>query len=185
MNLEKEKLLKAGEVLNKIANGFNPLTGEAILQESFLQDPRIVRCLFYTKDILQKIAETGFQTGPRPSNFSITAEEKSRVELPPGKIGINQFAHCINQVIDVNRSIKLTGVELNKRLKKMGILAQLPVEKGKTRTTVNTQSQDYGIELEKRSFQGNEYEMVLFTEKGKQFLMDNLEMIMKAEESAS
>jgi hypothetical protein len=185
MNPEKEKLLKAGEVLNKIANGMNPLTGESIVQESFLQDPKIVRCLFYTKDILQKLAEGGFQPGHRPPGFAITPEEKNRVELPPGKVGINEFARCVNQVIDNNRSIKLTGVELNKRLKKMGILTELPGQNGKTRTTVNAKSKDYGIELEKRSFQGNEYEMVLFTEKGKKFLLDNLEKIMKAEESAS
>jgi hypothetical protein len=185
MNPEKEKLLKAGEALNKIANGINPVTGEPIVQESFLQDPRIVRCLFYTKDILQKLADSGFRTGPRPSSFSITAEEKARVELPPGNIGINQIAHCINEVININRSIKLTGVELNKRLKKMGILSEQPGQKGKTRTSVNAKSKDYGIELEKRSFQGNEYEMVLFTEKGKQFLLDNLERIMKTEEKIS
>jgi hypothetical protein len=185
MNPEKEKLVKAGEVLNKMANGVNPLTGESIVQESFLQDPRIVRCLFYIKDILQKLAEGDFRTGPRPVRFSITAEEKRRIELPPGKIGVNQFARCINQVIDINRSLKLTGVELNKRLKKMGILAEQPGEKGKTRTAINAKSKDYGIEMEKRSFQGNEYEMVLFNEAGKKFLLDNLEMIMKEEETVS
>lgn len=90
-----------------------------------------------------------------------------------------------HQVIDINRSLKLTGVELNKRLKKMGILTEQPGEKGKTRTAINAKSKDYGIEMEKRSFQGNEYEMVLFNETGKKFLLDNLEMIMKEEETAS
>lgn len=110
--------------------------------------------------------------------FLITAEEKEKVVLPEGKIGVNEFAHCINAVIDLNKSRRLTGVELNKQLKKMGILSEIELEDGKKRTTINEQSKDYGIETERRNFNGVDYEKVVFNDQGKKFLLENLEKIM-------
>ncbi|HEY8343803.1 MAG TPA: hypothetical protein VIL66_01250 [Bacillota bacterium] len=111
-------------------------------------------------------------------DFVITAEEKERVVLPEGKIGVTEFARCINAVIDLNKSRRLTGVELNKQLKKMGILSEKELEDGKKRTITNEQSHQYGIETEIRTFNGVDYEMVVFNEQGKEFLLENLEKIM-------
>lgn len=119
--------------------------------------------------------------GGKDLPFSITAEEKSRVVLPDKSIGVNEFAKCINSVINLQRSKKLSGMELNKQLKRMGVLGEEKTEEGKTRTVVNERSIEFGIETEKRIYSGNEYEMILFNDKGKKFLLDNLEKIMSHE----
>jgi hypothetical protein len=177
---EKERMLKAREILIKMANGINPVNGEQIEGESFLHDPRIIRCLYYVSDVLEKVA-TGKMTQNKPGKFIISPEEKAQVVLPAGKIGVNEFARAINNVIDPTRSKKLTGAVLNKQLKKMGILDEESYEDGKTRTILNKKSPEYGIESEKRNYNGNEYEMILFNDKGKQFLLENLEKIMSFE----
>jgi hypothetical protein len=46
---------------------------------------------------------------------------------------------------------------------------------------VNPQSAQYGLENEKRSFNGVEYDMVVISDKGKKYLLDNLEEIMAVE----
>jgi len=177
---EKEKILKAKEILLKIANGVNPVNGEQIAEESFLHDPRIIRCFYYVAQVLENTARGQYPTN-KPGVFIITKEEKAKVILPEGKIGVNEFARCINRVIDPSRSKRLTGVILNKQLKKMGILAEENYGDGKTRTILNEKSAEFGIEAEKRNYNGNEYEMILFNDKGKQFLLDNLEEIMSFE----
>lgn len=68
------------------------------------------------------------------AQFVITAEEKSNVHFPLGNIGVNQFAWSINSAADLNRSRKITGAEINKQLKKMGILAEEILADGKKRT---------------------------------------------------
>ncbi|MDK2799043.1 MAG: hypothetical protein PWQ70_662 [Clostridiales bacterium] len=185
MTDEHEKILKAREVLQKIANGINPISGQLIDadKESFLNDPRIIRCFFYVSDILEKVANGQVNRNiKKPTEFSITDDEKRLVKLPDYKIGINEFAKCINNVINLNRSKRLTGTEINKQLKKMGLLSEEVTENGKTRTIVNDKSGEYGIEAEKRTFNGREYEAVLFNDKGKKFLLDNIEKIMNYQE---
>lgn len=181
---EKEKLIRAKEVLVKIANGINPVDGKAIEDEGFLTDPRIIRCLFYVADVLTLASEgRADEILPKPTEFIITPEEKSKVRFPEHKIGVSQFAKCINQTIDLSRSKKLTGVGLNKQLKILGLLSEKIDEDGRKRTVTNDQSGAYGFELEQRSFNGTEYEMVVFNERGRQYLLDNIESIMSAEET--
>jgi hypothetical protein len=179
---DKEKMIKAKEILQKIANGINPINGQSINDESFLSDPRIIRCFFYVSEVLSKVIEGQVhKTGNKPSKFIITDEEKKLVVFPEHRIGVNEIAKCINRVIDLNRSKKLTGVELNKQLKKMGLLSEHKNEHGKTRTVINEKSKDYGMEIEKRNYNGNEYEMVVFNDTGKRFILDNIDMIMNYE----
>lgn len=183
MSLDKEKLIKAREILGRIANGVNPINGESIEKDSFLQDPRIIRCLFFIQEVLSEAIEGKLNTySKRPQQFSITEEEKSRVELSNGRIGVNEFAKCINKVIDLNRSKRLTGKELNKQLKKMGILSEQQLPDGKKKTVMNDKSKEYGIETELRSYNGTEYEMILFNDIGKKYLLDNIEEIMRYNE---
>ncbi len=180
MSMEKEKLIRAKEILQKMANGINPFNGEPIKESSFLQEPRMIRCLFFVQEVLDRAIHGQFRIAAiRPSEFIISGEEKSTIELPPGKIGVSEFARCVNKVIDINKSKKLTGTEINKQLKKMGILADQTLENGKTKTVINAVSHDYEIEMEERNYNGRQYEMVVFNDEGKKFLLENLERIMK------
>lgn len=178
-----EKIEKAKIVLQKIAKGVDPLTGEMIKEDSFLNDPRIVRCFYFVTEILDKLINGAYgKSTNKLADFVITSEQKSKVVFPDGKIGVNEFSRCVNQCIDFNASKKLSGVELNKRLKKMGILSEEGTADGKTRTVTNEKSAGYGFEMEKRTFKGAEYEMVLINDTGKKYLLDNIETIMKYEE---
>lgn len=179
MSLEKEKLVKANEILRKMANGINPLNGEPIEEGSFLHDARMIRCLYFIQEVLNRAIDGQLRTSANKQEaFIITADEKRRIELPHGSIGVNVFAKCVNSVIDLNNSKKVSGMELNKRLKKMGVLGEEVLADGKTRTVAGAKSLEYGIETEKRNHHGNDYEMILFNDQGKKYLLDNLEEIM-------
>lgn len=183
MGLDKDKLVKAKEIVRKMAAGINPLNGEEIEDGNLMNDPRLVRCFYFIEEVLQTAIEGRLGTNEgAPEVFMITPDEKGRIQLPQGKIGINEFAKCVNKVIDLNRSKKLTGVEINRKLKKMGVLGEQHLDDGKKRTTLSEKSLDFGIETEKRNFNGSEYEMVLFNDAGKKFLLDNLEKIMECSE---
>lgn len=181
MNFDTEKIKKAKIVLDKMANGINPIDGSKIEQESFLNDPRIIRCLFYVNEILQMTVDDSLadkNINRRKLPFIITEEEKQQAEFPQGNIGVNAFSQCINKVINPNTSKKLSGVELNRQLKKMGILAEEENPEGKKKTIVPPESMKYGINTELINYNGNEYEKVVFDSKGVSFLLDNLEKIM-------
>lgn len=173
--IEKKQLHCTKEILLAIAKGTDPINGEKISDESFLNDPQIIRCFYYTAEILEGILN-GVYYKKNNGPFQISEEQKKTVVLPEGKIGVNDFAKCINNVLDIS-SKKLTGMELNKKLKQMNILAEIKIGE-KTNTIVNDNSHKYGFEMERRSFNGREYDKVLMNDFGKKYLIDNIEKIM-------
>jgi hypothetical protein len=159
--------------LDKIANGINPIDNAPIENWTFLRDERMARCFIYISEVLERVIETENKRG---LSFRITEEEMQRIVLPEGKIGVNQFAKCVNEVIDLRRTSKITGVELNRQLKKMGLLSEKIIAKDK-RTTITEISNEHGIEHEMRTFNGRQFESVVFNDKGKRSLRRYYELL--------
>lgn len=180
MYTERDKLIKAKEILLKMANGINPVNGENISKDSFLHDPRLIRCLFYISQIIDKNIN-GRIDAPKPEKFIITSEEKSKVEFPAYNIGMNEFAKSINNVLNLYESKRITGLEVNKRLRAMGILSGKITEKGSIHTITNDKSKDYGFEMVRASYNGREYDKIVVNDIGKKYLLDNIEKIMAVE----
>ena len=177
-----EKMDKAKAVLTKIAKGINPLNGEPISDESFLNDPKIIRCFYFITEVLDNVMNGTYGRSGKLANFIISQEQKERVALPEGLIGVNEFSKHVNMCIDQNVSKKLTGVEINKRLKKLGVLGEeTNSATGKSRTVTNSNSREYGFEMITRSFNGTEYDMVVMNDTGKRYLMEHIEEIMSME----
>jgi hypothetical protein len=62
---ELETIAHAKSYLEKMANGINPLTGEAVPETDLINQVRISRCLFFVSDICNNIQgqpfiKTGF-----------------------------------------------------------------------------------------------------------------------------
>jgi hypothetical protein len=184
MYYQVDQLSQTKNVLERLAKGVNPLTGKMVEKESILKHGEIGKCLAVAGEIVERFIRNGCRIGGGRNNkqtpFTITAAQKIAVKLTDGKIGVNEFSRCVNRCLDADGK-KLTGVELNKRLKKLGILSEEKLPDGKTHTTVNGKSSDYGFEREYRSYKGEAYEMVVMNEIGKKYLLDNLETIMATE----
>ncbi len=172
-----EKIEKAKIILQKIAGGTNPISGEPIEGDNFLNDPRIIRCFYYVAEVLDNVVQGNYMKN-RISDFQITEEQKSQVIFIEGNIGVNQIAKCINQQINPLVSKRVSGVAINNGLKRMGILSETIDNEGKKRTTINENSADYGFQLERRNYNGNEYDMVVIDDRGKKYILDNIEEIM-------
>jgi hypothetical protein len=181
MYFEIEKVQKARGVMQKLAEGMNPLSGEQIGKDDFLCDARMAGCFNFIAEVLESIAKHSNESQARELKFVITPEQKGKVALPEGKIGVNEFSKRVNECLNLDISKRLTGVELNKRLKKLGVLSEENLEEGRARTITNEKSTEYGFEMEKRKYNGVEYDMVLINNTGKKYLLDNLENIMAVE----
>lgn len=180
---ERDMIQKTRELLMKIAHGADPITGEVIPDESFLNDPGIIRSFYFASDIMDNVLKGVYSNSKKHVPFSITSEQISRIALPEGKIGVNEFSRCVNEVLDISGK-NLTGMELNRRLKLMGILSESKNEEGKAVTTTNEKSHQYGFEMEHRSKNGRDFDMILINNAGKKYLIDNIDRIMCMETPA-
>jgi hypothetical protein len=182
MYYEIERLGQLKNVLELLVRGINPLTGKRVEEESFLKHVEISKCLTTTKEIVDSLIRSDARSrGAKSVPFTITPAQKSAIKLTEGKIGVNEFSRCVNRCLDSANHKKLTGVAINKRLKKLGILSEAKLPDGKAHTTVNARSGEYGFEVVRRIYMNEEYEKVVMNEVGKQYLLDNLETIMAIE----
>jgi hypothetical protein len=164
MDNDFERLQESKTILHKIANGMNPLNNVPIKTDDFLNDPRIIRSLFFLVDYID--SELSKVPRTKRSGFFITEAQKLQVKFPDDEIGINDVAKTINEVIDTRLVKRVSGTMLNKQLKKMGILSEEKREDGKVRTITNEKSEGYGIVSRVRFFDNRQYEQVLFTDLG-------------------
>lgn len=179
MNTEFDKIEKTRTVMLKLAKGINPVTGEMVEKDNFLNDPKIVRSFYYASEIMDNVVKGVYgPSGSRLYEFVITPEQKAGIRLPEGNIGVNEFSRCVNACIDLSKSKRLTGVELNKKLKTLGVLGEEETAEGRKRTIVNDNSSGFGFDMEKRTYNGVEYDMVVMNDNGKSYLIENLESIM-------
>ncbi|MDO9578541.1 MAG: hypothetical protein Q7J16_11705 [Candidatus Cloacimonadales bacterium] len=173
MELSKDNILRARDIILNLANGKEPYSGEPFKSKDFLSDPKIIRCFFFVADVLQEASHGGIGHQPAPQNYVIAKEDLAKVVMPEGNLGANAFCKAVNEVIDPYKSKKVTGAVLNKHLKNLGILGEEKTEKG-SRTVTNENSAEFGLIMEKREFEGREYEQVMITDKGKKYLLENL-----------
>lgn len=176
---ETKKLLESKNLLIKIASGINPLDDTPIQEDSFLHNPQIIRPLFFLTDYISYEIEKSKKPSRKPTQFIITDEQMEQVSLPAGSIGINEFAKAINVVIDRKISKNITGTLINKKLKELGILSEEVDEQGHRSTVINDKSEGYGIECVTRTFNGREYQKVVFNQVGKEFLLKNFCELMR------
>lgn len=177
---EDKKLERAIEIVKSLSEGINPFTNETYEGNSIINDPRMVRCLYYIVEVLEKYKAGNVvkyvQRKDLPYKFP--QELISRVVLPSDKIGVNVFSKAVNAVIDASICKNLTGSALNLQLKRMGILGEEEYAEGKRRTILNGESAKYGIESVLSEFEGKTYEKVVFNEIGKKYLLEHLQEIM-------
>jgi hypothetical protein len=178
---DMEKIRKAKAVMEKIANGKNPITGEEIVGDHFLHDPRMIRCFFFVSQVLDEVAKGNFSKNTRQQRFVMTAEEKARVEFRDELIGMSEFAKCVNQQVDVLKTRKANAKTINKALKTRGILTDKVTEDNKRQTVTNEKSAEYGFEMTTRTYEGKQYEQLVMNDTGKRFLMEHLEELMNQE----
>ena len=53
--MDIQKIDKAIIYVDRIANGFNPVNNQPIEEDSVLNNPNVIRCMYFIKDILKEV----------------------------------------------------------------------------------------------------------------------------------
>ena len=163
---ELETIAHAKSYLEKMANGINPLTGEAVPETDLINQVRISRCLFFVSDILRKVIEQG---GVRPPAkiqkipFSISRETIDEFRFSDTPIPVSEITNRINALIDESNMKKLKYGSITGFLVDCGFLEVVIVSDGKT---------------VKRGAYGP-YQVTLYSLEAQHFVIDNLEAIIE------
>ena len=68
--MKNEKLEKAIIYVDRIANGCNPVNNSPLTNDSVLNNPNVIRCMYFIKDILKEVYDNGGVISKKNKNIT-------------------------------------------------------------------------------------------------------------------
>lgn len=172
---EQSKLDVAIKYVERIANGCNPVNNVPLENDDILNNPNIIRCMYFIKDVLEEVQRNGGMIGgkvgkepalPFPIeilNSFMYAEDKSITQV------LNQI---YEPIADMNVK-KVSVTKVTAALKDEGyLLDELNPETGKTRKVPSTKGKELGIYLVEREYNGRMYQSVTYNKNAQEYVVE-------------
>lgn len=173
--MDMNKLDKAIIYVDRIANGVNPVNNSLVVNDSVLNDPNVIRCMYFIKEILKEVKENGGVIGKNNLSYIpfdvnllnkfVFIEDKS----------ITNVIKQINEYIDNSNMKKIKSKVVLDWLKDNDYISnKKDDETGLTGSIVTEKGKMVGIYNEVRSFNGREYIATIYNKQGQEFIIDIL-----------
>ena len=183
--IDMKKLETAIVYLQRIAEGHNPINNMPADDDSVLNNPNVIRCMYFVRDVLEEVKKNGGQIGRKTKKIEkmdFPVEAAKTFSYKSDK-PISVFTEQLNERLDENVYKKLTHRRITEWLLLKGYLkeeysqdfdkmAKFPTEAGK----------QIGIYMEKRTgSMGREYHVVMYGKNAQEYIVQNLEKILSGE----
>lgn len=179
------KLDVAIKYVQRIAEGYNPVNNIVAEEDSVLNNPNVIRCMYFVKDVLEEV---------RRNNGMISAKKaKAKKEPFPYEI-LKEFQYQEDKVITnlfIQIHLPLEGKDIKKippqRVTKWLRSAEYLTEEfnktmNKTTTVPTDKGKELGIYTEQRTSSiGNTYLVLMYNRNAQEFIVKNLEAIVNGE----
>ncbi len=179
--LDMEKLDKALIYVSRIADGKNPVNNLPAEEDAVMNDPNVIRCMFFIKEALTAIRNNGGVVGrsARPQKKAFPLDSLSTYEYEGNKT-ITAFVEQLNHGINTDEYQKLKYKIITDWLKENGFLQEVNDDKLGKKTTISTaKGQSVGITHSlQTSMSGVSYNRVEYDKSGQEFIIRELPGIM-------
>lgn len=174
---ENEKIMIAQDWVRQLANGINPLDGNALKNDDIVNNVHISRCLFYVADMLGKYSEGTKKTDTSESiplvASGIQTDKYSYVDA----ISLSAFAKEVGKLTPKNMQ-EVSYKAIVQWLTQEGMLVETkPDSKGRTFKIATEKGSAIGIYCEQRENNGGKYLVTLYNRDAQRFLLEHLEEI--------
>ena len=183
MATEIEKLQRARQYMEQLANGTDPISGEELPEDSALNQARLSRCFFYVADILRQVENNGGQvqratgsTSPLLPPFELPADLRAQIPIEPSTM-IKRFTESINALADLSVMRKLKMTAFTTWLEEQGYLRG-DMYNDKRRRVPTDKGRAAGITSEQRQGTGGIYTATLYNEDAQRLLVAHLDEII-------
>lgn len=172
---DQAKLDIAIKYVERIVDGCNPGNNVPLENDDILNNPNIMRCMYFIKDVLKEVRSNGGiiggKNGKEPAlpfpidvldNFTY-AEDKS-------------ITHVLNQIYEPMSDLNVKKISVTKvtaALKEEGYLLDEPnLETGKTRKVPSEKGRELGIYLIEREYNGRMYQSVTYNKNAQEYVVE-------------
>lgn len=177
---ELETMQRAKMYLDKLAQGIDPITNREMPDDSVLNNVRLARCFFYVSGVLEQVIANGGAIGSKPkkTDFSITPEQLSGVQVSAEPIRVTQLVDRISAAVNDPQMKKLSTTAITDWLLEKGFLEKEIGADGKSRRVPTRNGLSIGMTTEIRQGQYGEYQAVFYNESAQRFVLDHLLSIL-------
>lgn len=172
------KISTAITYMDRIAEGRNPVNNCQAPDDEILNDPNVIRCMLFVKEILESVKQNGgivggYKREQKKPYFPLDVLKD--FEYQEDKT-ITNVVGQINELIDGNEYRKLTYMVITDWLKAKDFLAEEYSDIIQKKITVPTEKgRKIGIVTEDRTTpEGNGYIAVIYTKPAQQFIIQNM-----------
>lgn len=176
--IDLKKLETSIEYLKRMAEGKNPINNESLENESILNDPNVIRCLYFVQDVLKQVydADGKIQVSKKKKNFPVTHVENFEYRKD---LSITHFIEQLNETLDESVYKELSYTKITAWLKLTGYLNVVEDWDNKNKTIPSDKGRQLGIYTEEReSMQGRKYEAVIYNKDAQEFIVKNMANIL-------
>ena len=178
---ELEIMQRAKMYMDKLAQGIDPISDQEVPGDSVLNNVRLVRCFFYVSDVLEQVIANGGKVISGQAEFFITPEELQRVKSVPEDIRISRFAELITETVNDPGRKPLKATTITNWLLEKGYLSKKVDADGKSRRFPTEAGLQLGLALRMTEGQRGAYQVVCYSTKAQQFILDHLLEILQGE----
>lgn len=181
-SVDLKKLETAIIYLQRIADGNNPINNMPADEDSVLNNPNVIRCMFFVKEILEEVKRNKGcigKKGRRSDKLDFPLEVLKVFNYKEDK-AISVFVEQINAPVDEGVYQKLGYTIITRWLKKNEFLKEEYSEEFQKNITVPTEKGvQLGIRRERRTnSQGKDYIRVMYNRQAQEYIIQNMENIL-------
>jgi len=172
---DRAKLEVAIKYVERIADGCNPVNNVPLENDSVLNNPNIIRCMYFIKEVLEEVQNNGGIIGGKQGKESMRPfpleilddftykEDKS----------ITHVLHQVYEPIEEMNVKKISVTKVTAALKEEGYLLDEPSpETGKTRKVPSKRGKELGIYMVEREFNGRTYQSIVYNREAQEYVVN-------------
>lgn len=177
---EIEEIKYTKSIIENLARGVNPFSGETVPDGEVINDVKISRCLFYVVDILESLCQDEPIKKEKKSKvpFTIKEGELENFDYVDGGLTLSDIVKRINDIVGYDgRKIKRSLI--NKWLIENGYIIENVVN-GRKYKLPTVKGNEAGIYTEERfGFNGN-YKVVMYNKKAQRTIVEHIIEVSKS-----
>ncbi|MDO4490938.1 MAG: hypothetical protein Q4B85_07735 [Lachnospiraceae bacterium] len=179
------KLEVAMKYVDRMADGKNPVKNTAAEEDSILNNPNVIRCMYFIKEVLTAVKENDGIIGgkaPKPQKNPFPYECLSSFQY----IEDTTVSHFLAQLKALANDPDVSGIKVKTVTDWLTVNGYLVYVQdkytGKKHPEVTEAGTEFGLYMNERtSMRGESYISIMYSRKAQEYLAANLEKIEKKE----
>ena len=189
-NIDLNRLKTAITYAERIADGKNPVTNAPARDEDVINNPNVIRCMFFIRDILRQVYDNGGRIGGKPPRAPKPERKPFPLEALAAfsyrqDLGISSFVQQINEPVDQTVYEPLQRTAITGWLEEEGYLTRVPDAEGRRLSRPTERGRAAGIYLADRNYDDRSYSIVMYGRAMQEMIISKIPEILAGRRKAA